>query len=181
MSVVSGTPESDTGDISIESESTYNPCDEGGRRENSEPSAPTEKGTQSCIEMTKPEVVQGRIGCPECVRRWSAENTPKSSPSATKGSLCSKLPAFTVCDVAQHNKADDCWLIAHRLVYDATSFVPRHPAGEMAIVTHAGKECTEDFDFHSSVAQRMWKEFAIGRIVPCNYFSRRSASVCSVQ
>ena len=69
---------------------------------------------------------------------------------------------YTAEEVARHNHPGDCWLIAHGKVYNVTSFLPRHPAGEFAILRHGGLDSTLDYDFHSSKAQRMWAPYHIG-------------------
>jgi len=69
---------------------------------------------------------------------------------------------FSRAECALHNQPHDCWLIAHGKVYDVTSFVSKHPAGELAILRKAGTDTTVDFDFHSSRAKLMWAPLAIG-------------------
>jgi|Transcript_55043 predicted heme/steroid binding protein len=71
---------------------------------------------------------------------------------------------FTPQEIARHNTREDCWLVAHGRVYDVTEFVSRHPAGEFAIVRHAGTDSTSDFDFHPSKAQKMWDPYLLGYV-----------------
>ena len=73
---------------------------------------------------------------------------------------------FTMEEVARHNQPEDCWLVAHGRVYDVTSFLKRHPAGEFAILRHGGTDSSTDFDFHSSRAQRLWAPFLLGHVAP---------------
>ncbi len=73
---------------------------------------------------------------------------------------------FTRKECALHNQRHDCWLIAHGKVYDVTTFMSRHPAGEMAILRKGGSDATFDFDFHSSRAQKMWAPLMIGHAEP---------------
>lgn len=73
---------------------------------------------------------------------------------------------FSVEEIARHNKPDDCWLYAHGKVYNATTFLSHHPAGEQAILQRGGKNSTIDFDFHSSNAQRLWAPYHIGYVEP---------------
>lgn len=67
-------------------------------------------------------------------------------------------------EVARHNSAGDCWLVAHGKVYDVTAFLKHHPAGEFAIVRHAGTDSTIDFDFHPVKAQKMWAPYFLGYV-----------------
>jgi predicted heme/steroid binding protein len=71
---------------------------------------------------------------------------------------------YTWEEIARHNKADDCWLVVNGRVYDATAFIPYHPAGTAAILRHAGQDCTLDFNFHSKTAQKLWSKLQIGRV-----------------
>merc|ERR1719158_2029576 len=49
-------------------------------------------------------------------------------------------------EVAKHNNKDSCWVILHDKVLDVTDFLKDHPGGELAILTFAGKDATEEFD-----------------------------------
>merc|ERR1719181_667046 len=53
---------------------------------------------------------------------------------------------FTVEEVAKHNTKNDCWVILSGQVLDVTNFLSQHPGGELAILTFAGKDATEEFD-----------------------------------
>ena len=71
--------------------------------------------------------------------------------------------------VRRHRTLDDCWLAAHGRVYKIPpAFIRQHPGSSLSILRHAGSECTEDFDFHSRDAQRLWNQFQIGVLVPCD-------------
>merc|ERR1711939_850853 len=54
--------------------------------------------------------------------------------------------SFTKEDVATHNSKSSCWVILHDRVLDVTDFLKDHPGGELAILTFAGKDATEEFD-----------------------------------
>ena len=71
---------------------------------------------------------------------------------------------FSWEEIRKHNKADDCWLVVDERVYDVTSFLAHHPAGSEAILRHAGQDSTVDFNFHSRSAQKLWKQFEIGKV-----------------
>mmetsp|Transcript_628 Transcript_628/g.1239 ORF Transcript_628/g.1239 Transcript_628/m.1239 type:complete len:227 (+) Transcript_628:109-789(+) len=66
--------------------------------------------------------------------------------------------------IAKHCTRASCWLVAHGIVYDATPFLDRHPAGSESILRRGGKDSTRDFDFHSKKDRRLWGKFAIGRV-----------------
>ena len=73
-------------------------------------------------------------------------------------------PQFTMEEVARHNTRESCWLVVRGVVYDVTPALGSHPPGAGAILQGAGKDATEDFDFHSSKAQKAWKKYRIGRL-----------------
>jgi Cytochrome b5-like Heme/Steroid binding domain len=101
---------------------------------------------------------------------------------------------FTMCQVKRHNTPESCWLVAHGAVYDATKFIPDHPAGAWPILQRAGKDCTVDYDFHSKwskdnrkfidhpLFQNLgWKPLRIGTLVTCRSDpDGDSSSFCSI-
>ncbi|CAE7842186.1 CYB2, partial [Symbiodinium necroappetens] len=48
--------------------------------------------------------------------------------------------------VGKHNSKTDCWVVVDGQVLDVTSFLSEHPGGELAILTFAGKDATEEFN-----------------------------------
>jgi len=55
--------------------------------------------------------------------------------------------SLTKEEVAKHNSKASCWVILnHNTVLDVTNFLKDHPGGELAILTFAGKDATEEFD-----------------------------------
>ena len=77
-----------------------------------------------------------------------------------------KKTYYCMEEVAHHDGlcGRPCWLAANGKVYDVTSFIDQHPAGATAIMRHAGQDCSEDFDFHGPAAQKLWKQYFIGRV-----------------
>merc|ERR1719482_2233534 len=53
---------------------------------------------------------------------------------------------YTLEEVAKHNTKADCWVVLDGKVLDVTSFLSEHPGGELAILTFAGKDATEEFN-----------------------------------
>lgn len=54
--------------------------------------------------------------------------------------------SYTLAEVAKHNSKTDCWVVVDKQVLDVTSFLADHPGGELAIITFAGKDATEEFN-----------------------------------
>merc|ERR1719229_1189322 len=53
---------------------------------------------------------------------------------------------ITLAEVAKHNTKADCWVVVNGEVLDVTSFLSEHPGGELAILTFAGKDASEEFN-----------------------------------
>merc|ERR1719276_385621 len=53
---------------------------------------------------------------------------------------------YTLDEVAKHTTKTDCWVVVDGKVLDVTSFLSEHPGGELAILTFAGKDATEEFN-----------------------------------
>jgi len=66
------------------------------------------------------------------------------------GEVAAALPpgvkGFSMDEVAKHTTKDDCWVVVAGQVLDVTSFLSEHPGGELAILTFAGKDATEEFN-----------------------------------
>merc|ERR1712003_530549 len=66
-------------------------------------------------------------------------NNAASGAPATGGGI-------TMEEVAKHVTKGDCWVVVSGQVLDVTSFLSQHPGGELAILTFAGKDATEEFN-----------------------------------
>merc|ERR1719245_783929 len=53
---------------------------------------------------------------------------------------------YTLEEVAKHTTKQDCWVVVNGEVLDVTSFLSEHPGGELAILTFAGKDASEEFN-----------------------------------
>merc|ERR1719171_2538670 len=53
---------------------------------------------------------------------------------------------YTLEEVAKHTTKSDCWVVVNGEVLDVTKFLGEHPGGELAILTFAGKDATEEFN-----------------------------------
>merc|ERR1712063_211283 len=45
-----------------------------------------------------------------------------------------------------HTTKADCWVVVSGQVLNVTNFLSQHPGGELAIITFAGKDATEEFN-----------------------------------
>ena len=76
---------------------------------------------------------------------------------------------FSLEEVAQHNSAEDCWIVVHAKVYNVTT-VPCHGGGAGSLILEScGIDATELWDTkpvtdepHSQDAQSILNEYYIG-------------------
>ena len=69
----------------------------------------------------------------------TSENVVTSADASSE--LASPI---TIEQVALHNSEEDCWTIIDGVVYDITSYIPRHPGGSN-ILSACGVDSTEFF------------------------------------
>jgi len=66
---------------------------------------------------------------------------------------------YTAEEVAPHNTLDDCWMIIEGNVYNITEYIGHHPGGTRALLKFAGKDGSENVQFHSSKMMRLLKTY----------------------
>eukprot|EP01116_Phalansterium_solitarium_P009415 TRINITY_DN2352_c0_g1_i1.p1 TRINITY_DN2352_c0_g1~~TRINITY_DN2352_c0_g1_i1.p1 ORF type:complete len:370 (-),score=52.05 TRINITY_DN2352_c0_g1_i1:223-1332(-) len=72
---------------------------------------------------------------------------------------------FTREEVRQHHRTDDCWMIVAGEVYDITAYIGYHPGGTRALMKFAGRDGTENVEFHSPEMMRLLRTyFYVGRL-----------------
>ncbi|KAG1435771.1 hypothetical protein G6F56_013841 [Rhizopus delemar] len=76
------------------------------------------------------------------------------------------MKTFTLEQVAEHNKADDIWVIIDGKVFDLTKFINEHPGGKKVLLKKAGKDASKEFKtFHNpAIMQRVGLPMQIGII-----------------
>lgn len=78
--------------------------------------------------------------------------------------------SFTMDQVAKHATIKDCWLVIDEKVYDVSSYIPKHPAPESAIVKYCGKNADHGWNTkdkksaHSRAAARLLNRYEIGTL-----------------
>ncbi len=79
-----------------------------------------------------------------------------------------RLPAFSISQVASHNRLEDCWMAIRGQVYDLTAYVPAHPASRRVLQPWCGTEATEGMETkgrarsHSDYAWGLLEQYRIG-------------------
>merc|ERR1712224_767015 len=56
------------------------------------------------------------------------------------------MSAYTMAEVSKHAAKTDCWVVVNGQVMNVTNFLKDHPGGELAILTFAGKDASEEFN-----------------------------------
>ena len=100
---------------------------------------------------------------------------------AKRNASDSTFSTYTMCQIRRHCHREDCWLVAHQKVYDASGFLDDHPAGPRPILSRAGQDCTVDYDFHSTQSHtKYWKPRCIGKVLPCPVRDSSANSPCTI-
>eukprot|EP00029_Vermamoeba_vermiformis_P006898 TRINITY_DN2830_c0_g1_i1.p2 TRINITY_DN2830_c0_g1~~TRINITY_DN2830_c0_g1_i1.p2 ORF type:complete len:133 (-),score=30.17 TRINITY_DN2830_c0_g1_i1:34-432(-) len=102
---------------------------------------------------------------------WILIKKLTSGPTSTRNKTtitAIKKPAvtgkkYTRKEVAEHNSAEDCWLIIKNKVYDVTTYISHHPGGDKIFV-NAGNDNTDGFygEQHPATVEDMVSQYYIG-------------------
>ncbi|EGC37317.1 hypothetical protein DICPUDRAFT_77028 [Dictyostelium purpureum] len=57
---------------------------------------------------------------------------------------------FSLEEISTHNSLESCWMIIQNKVYDITAYIDKHPGGKNALLRFAGKDGTDNVQFHSA-------------------------------
>jgi len=110
--------------------------------------------TSSASPTSSPTKDASPVILPDCTNSPSKEskdttNTVTYTPTSIKDPR-NINNIFTREEVALHNTQHDLWMIIKGNVYDITQYTPSHPGGVRALVKFAGKDGTENVQYHSS-------------------------------
>jgi len=95
------------------------------------------------------------------------EAPPAIAAAATAAQRDVSGARFTREEVSKHRTRGDCWVVVHSQVLNATSYLPQHPGGELAILTFAGRDATAEFDMihPADVIGKYAPESVIGSVI----------------
>ncbi len=83
----------------------------------------------------------------DCIGDLSGETDDINSPQPSNASSSSDtLNSYTSTEVAQHANKASCWSMINGNVYDLTSWIPKHPGGEGAILSICGIDGSSTFN-----------------------------------
>ncbi len=84
--------------------------------------------------------------------------------SVTEQRVISISPA----ELARHAGTDDCWMAIEGVVYDFTTYIPRHPAPPVVMTDWCGKDATQQYRTkgygrpHSPAADALLPQYRVG-------------------
>ncbi|CAG7723650.1 unnamed protein product [Allacma fusca] len=75
-----------------------------------------------------------------------------------------RTTGIPMSEVAKHNTRSDCWMVIEDKVYDVTSWIDKHPGGDL-ILSYAGLDATDVFDaFHADSSYKILPAYCIGHV-----------------
>ena len=92
------------------------------------------------------------------------------TPTARAGDKQGEPGSYTLAEVAEHDRLDDCWMVIEGTVYDFTGYIDQHPTPPAVLEPWCGKEATEGMRTkgygrdHSERAWQMAEQYAIGTL-----------------
>jgi len=117
--------------------------------------------------------------CTDFIAPQDHVNTPPPPPKYTPSNIKNKINqqnVFTQEEIAQHNSKDSLWMIIKGNVYDITEYVRSHPGGERALLKFAGKDGTENVQYHSSrMLEILNSSYFIGKL-----YTEESPTRCTI-
>lgn len=96
----------------------------------------------------------------EQMTQAAVQNAENQQPAAEQGS-------YAASTVAQHADRSSCWSSINGSVYDLTSWIPKHPGGEQAILQLCGTDGSAKFNRQhggASLQQQILAGFKIGAL-----------------
>jgi len=72
------------------------------------------------------------------------------------------LPKLTEDDVNKMIEKGRIVFYVGKKVIDATDYLGEHPAGEGCLRRRLGKDCEEDYEFHSKEGRKLWDKMCVG-------------------
>ena len=69
----------------------------------------------------------------------------KSHDLGTSNTTGSNQGTISSTDLVTHSDPSDCWLVIENMVYDLTSYAPRHPGGSQVITNLCGTDATSEY------------------------------------
>jgi len=148
------------------------------RRRSTLSTSRTDLNTEALADLSKQvepqptETIQTKEPITENKEVELPKDTPVQPPSSPRKEVLPQKvdkrkikTVFTEEEVAKHCTEGDCWMIIKGHVYDITTYFPYHPGGKRALLKFAGRDGTENVEFHSPRMMYLLDNyFYIGRL-----------------
>ncbi len=83
----------------------------------------------------------------DCIGDISGQtDSVKTTQPSNTGGTSGTLKSYTSTEVAQHTTKASCWSMINGNIYDLTSWIPKHPGGEGAILSICGIDGSSAFN-----------------------------------
>lgn len=100
------------------------------------------------------------------IRRSTSSSGGKPPPVLSR--RYPRKSSYTLCEVRRRKLTGACWVMSQGSVYDVTEALADHPGGKRSVLRNAGgRDCVEDFFFHSKAAKKEWRKYRIGSLAAC--------------
>lgn len=99
---------------------------------------------------------------------WALQSAAPDPPAVATEPTAER--AFTLAQIAPHDRATDCWMAIDGQVYDLTPYLPRHPADDEVLLAWCGREASEAYRTktrgrpHSARADGLLPPYRIGSV-----------------
>ena len=100
-----------------------------------------------------------------CIAKLAETLTTNNNNTRKRGGANKR--AISLSEVKKHNKKDDAWTIIENKVYNISSWIPKHPGGEI-IMQAVGKDATQLFlnnNHPSYVKKTILPKYYIGNLI----------------
>jgi cytochrome b involved in lipid metabolism len=80
------------------------------------------------------------------------------------------LRKYSLKEVSQHNRENNCWMAIEGQVYDLTAYLPTHPSDPAIVLPWCGKEASNAWQTktvgrpHTSRAKHLLERYLIGKL-----------------
>jgi cytochrome b involved in lipid metabolism len=116
------------------------------------------------VHLLAGESTDGPI-CPACTHATAIQIVRPVGPRSARA-FANMVKEYTLEEVATHNKVTDAWIIVDGEVADITSWIKRHPGGELVLGYYAGKDASEAFwvNHFGDRAKTLFRSMVVGRV-----------------
>ena len=78
-------------------------------------------------------------------KQFTWEEIKRTSPVHSARRFAGLIPRPLRGVFAEHNKANDCWIVIDNRVYDMSAFLADHPGGKAVLVKVGGTDATKQY------------------------------------